>query len=532
MSGFQTGLKAEITNSNVCRFVNHMTEFVFLPLDKGTLARPIEEAAEESPVLTLAMIVACATTTSADHAEELNAFIVRIYSERILINEDPSVEMMKALMVTCAYLKPRPHPKSPILLLYMISFVFQVEHAHDAKVLLANNVDQAELELVRDRCRIYLGIYCMAVSFTLTMQRSDMFKFLAGSCELTCQGLLKSGQAIDVKLVHFARLLAVGKEAFDFITASELGNHPFPMVKAKVEHYRDKLQEAADMFHMDEDTRPSELFANLATTYHQNILLVVYEHALTELVLKYDDSKQRKLIDFGYEVVGIAQRIVDLFASLTSGDTLLFPKAVYYRSLQAIVAIIRVQVIMWSKQLEAQVDIQTTFDKVKKAWDRAKIGSYTGVEMYKLLLKVEKWVSLTQNPERLGEDREIVLKENASRILKGVLFDVLSKPGGGSEPMTAAASAASSYSVNSTQPTTEESQVSWKDVSAQIDTGGTLAQSMPSAIQQEVTVENQVQSLFDGGSNVENFSSLNEFDPPMLNTAQMEVLLKELFTEY
>ncbi|KAA8916678.1 hypothetical protein TRICI_001176 [Trichomonascus ciferrii] len=513
-----------------------MTEFVFIPLDTGNPTKPIDVAAEEYPVLTLAMIVACATTTSVDHAEELNSFISRVYSERILINEDPSVEMVKALMVTCSYLKPRPHPKSPILLLYMLSFLFQLGHANDAKVLLANTADPVELELVRDRCRVYLGIYCMTVSFTLTMQRSDMFRFLGGSCEVTCQGLLKSGHSVDVKLVHFARLLAVGKEAFDFITTSELGNHPFPMVKAKVEHYRDKLQEAADMFNIDEDTKSSELFTNIATTYHNHILLVVYEHALTELVLKYDDSKQRKLMDFGYEVVGIAQKIVDLFASLTNGDTLLFPKMVYYRPLQAIVAIIRVQVIMWSKHLEAQVDIQRTFDKVKKAWDRAKIGSYTGVEMYKLLLKVEKWVSLTQNPERLGEDREIVLKENASRILKGVLFDVLSNKSGGksggSEPMTTAASTTSSYSANATQETTAESQVSWKDVSASMDTGGNLVQSMPSVLQQEEAVENQVQSLFDGNSNIDNFSSFNEFDPPMLNTAQMEVLLKELFTEY
>lgn len=516
-----------------------MAEFIntFLPL---SISSSLDIASEEQPILTLSMIAACATATSQDYAAELNNFLKRIYAENIVMDETNSLEIVKALLVTAFFLKPRPHPKSPIMLLYLMAYFLGIGMAYDTKALISGNVDnQEELECLRERTRLFLSMYCVTASFALFIQKMDIFNLLAGSCELNREALLKNGTEEDLKLIYMSRLMALGHEALESIKESEVGHQAFETTTAKVEHYKTKLREIAELLYLNENakTQLSPVYLHQSESYHQNILLVIHEYVLSELVLHYDDSKEGLLVTVCYAVVGAAQRLVDLFVELAESESVLFPKLVFYKPLQAIVAMIRVRIIMWSKHLTLQKDVQDAFNKVKRAWERIKMGSFTGVEMYKMLLQVEKWLEFTKNPERLGKDKEVILRDSASKVLRAVIHNVLinkvtDNPGGPPKDLSIELNNIhhnhhhyhhshnhNDNNSSSSAPPTNTSSVT----SSSLD-----AVEQPSYTQGK---NDDIKNLLEGNFN--NNPGLTgedyDMDAPMLDPAQMEALLTQLF---
>lgn len=424
------------------RFVREMSTLLPFGVDAKD---DIVEMEREQPLLVLSIVVACAASVGQDPMEHLILFIDRVICERLFILGEPSLEIVRSLVVLCVFCEPKPGTKFSIYMLTGLSCTIGLGLGapEDTKFLLtSNNISSETARLVRQRLEMFLSVYFCVATVVLGTNKIAMLKVLSDTYSCT-DVLFSTGDEVDRLAANTLRLLHIGVEGLQAFKANQFGIIGGALsstaVKAFLDSYKDRLTAVASnvgltMIDVQRGKQQQQQDSNNVSgedklynitgtfwSFYSQLMLELNETALNQLLFCKGTPDPDVLTTVARDLAVAAHQIVDRFVN-TSPQPITSPNYRYFRPLHALSALVRARMILWS--LGARVDflnVEERFKQVKEACMSKSIISYTGNHTLKLLSQIEKWLELKFRTE---EDDTTVL-ENRQKMLNRAIKQLL-----------------------------------------------------------------------------------------------------------
>lgn len=408
------------------RFVTEISPFLPFGIDTH---ESVAEMERSQPLLTLAMVVACAASVGPDPMEHLVSFIDRVISERLFILGAPSLEIVRTLVVLCVFCQPNPGTKFSVYMLMGISCTIGLGLGSSDDVKMLMNCKQISADvarITRQRIQTFLSVYFSVAPVAVGTNKLRLLQMLSDTYHC-CDILLSTGDDVDRLAAYTLRLLSVGIEGLRALSGNR-GDLSPPAVKLCLESYKDRLNAISSSLHMlDPQDQECSKIKNISFTFmsfHTQLLMEFNEGALNQLVFCTTTPQSDMLSSILGEVSSAAQKIIDKFIEACP-SAVLFPKYMYFRPLHALMALVRARLIMWALNGSMDLQIEERYERVKHACI-SKSNTYTGKHMLNLLQRVERWMALKLKPSTNGDSTNIEPTPNEllRRVIKSLLMAV------------------------------------------------------------------------------------------------------------
>lgn len=380
------------------RFITEISPFLPFGIDAH---ESVVEMERSQPLLTLAMVVACAASVGPDPMEHLVSFIDRVISERLFILGAPSLEIVRTLVVLCVFCQPNPGTKFSVYMLMGISCTIGLGlgSSDDVKMLMNCKQISADLaRITRQRIQTFLSVYFSVAPVAVGTNKLRLLQMLSDTYHC-CDILLSTGDDVDRLAAYTLRLLSVGIEGLRALSGNR-GDISPSAVKLCLESYKDRINAISSSLHMvDPQEQECSKRKNITftfTSFHTQLLMEFNEGALNQLIFCTSTPHPDILSSIVGEVSTSAQKIIDKFTE-TCPTAVLFPKYMYFRPLHSLMALVRARLIMWALNGSMDLQIEERYEQVKQSC-LSKSNTYTGKHMLTLLQRVERWMALKLKP--------------------------------------------------------------------------------------------------------------------------------------
>lgn len=393
------------------RFVKNM--IVYLPYDIDQTIVDYDTAEKEQPLLCLAYIVAslwCCNSLMLKKLKLLTEFCERVIMEQFFMNCQFSLEINHALYIMTIY-SDHEQPKkvfTHILTSMAIGIGQELGNKKDIEILSSNIKTSNDYKNARYRCQNFASIYVCVSAASVSLSRIGLLNSLPNG-EKVQRALLGTGSESDKFAARSMHLLNTAINSIVAITDDTFSMNVDQTV-ASVDQAMCEIESIWGLM----STEVGEEFKNNGSlvpisTAKLQLTLALQEHFMNKILgfrdeVVYVDRNNKILTTAAEKIVKIAWELINQFTMLIS-STINFPKYMYFRPLNALCALTRVRLVLWSCGLVIDTSIERAFGIVESAWEGASKSSHNAADLKPNLDKVLRYVNLkivypTANEER------------------------------------------------------------------------------------------------------------------------------------
>lgn len=255
--------------------------------------------------------------------------------------------------------------------------------------------------------RCYMTVYSCCGSLGLSLPK---FKIVAWNKNIaSCCDILLMGETsrLDKFLSYYARIIGLGQEISEYFTSDVKINQL--QLGDKISSYEQKLQ---DYIKESELFTPTSKERYLLYIIYYQLLMTMHDYVVCDVVGGHSVIISEVYLASLSKLIRSSEKVVDSFANLCD-QTINFPTFFYYRPMHALVALIRARMLVVLEKLDADINVQREYDRVKECLEMISGKSLVAKKMSIILTRVEKWMklSISFNKDGATNSMEMLLGE-------------------------------------------------------------------------------------------------------------------------
>lgn len=384
-------------------YISSMSQFLTITLDEPSL----EKNSEYEPITTIAMVISARFNTPAvnEKIDLLSVFLERLIYERIFIENECSLDIVKALFVIIMYTPVFKEPKLSLFATttYTLATTLNVGNIHDCKEVINNSENN---KTAVERTKAFIILTTMIRAMGINTYRPVMSKIVDKS--LLPIDALKSCPTISVTTrlqLMLSETVVLANEIFyqlQDLLSNQLHPSAVKDLLNKFDNRRKESYKNAELLLTNSSIASLEKdqkYLRILNTIYAAFSLSLHESAMGQILFSKYPIDRNIVKQFVLNVKNAAETSIKFFLDRSKSD--IAPRFVYSYPVVALCALIRIRIVCWSWMLdttqdegEFDINVDYWFDQCYNTWVELKDHSAIASRLMYMLEKVRKWKNL------------------------------------------------------------------------------------------------------------------------------------------